>query len=111
MARQYDQLKAAERRWRAGIYDRRAEGNRPGRGHSDPTAGEALRMASSPYAWKIAAIEQAAMAADMSLFPYILANVTRDMRFEDMDVPAGRNQFFDARRRFFEELHLILGGA
>jgi hypothetical protein len=107
-ARRYDEYKASERKWRAGEYDRVKTGNTAGRGHSDPTAAEGLRLASNPYTWKIAAINHAAIAADAALSPYILKNVTADMRYENMPVPCGRNQFFAARRRFFEQLHNYL---
>ena len=107
-ARRYDEYKASERKWRAGEYDRVKTGNAAGRGHSDPTAAEGLRLASNPYTWKIAAINHAAIAADAALSPYILKNVTADMRYENMPVPCGRNQFFAARRRFFEQLHNCL---
>jgi len=104
-ARRYDEYKAAERKFRNGEYDRVSSGNSPARGHADPTANEAVRRAANPYTWKVVAIEHAAIAADASLCQYILRNVTKDIRYEDMPVPCGRNQFFDARRHFFEELH------
>ena len=107
-SRRYDEFKAAERKWRVGEYDRVKSGNTAGYGHSDPTAGEAVRLASNPYTWKIAAINHAAITADAVLSPYILKNVTCDTRFENMPVPCGRNQFFAARRRFFEQLHNYL---
>lgn len=103
VARQYDELKHAEKQWRAGEVDRR--------GHRcvfwrmpDPTGNEAMRLAQSPYAWKIAAIEQSAAAAAPDICEYILRNVTRGARFEEMDVPCHRNTFFRGRRRFFIEL-------
>ena len=107
-ARQYDQLKDARRRWISGEYDRIATGNGSARVRSDPTANEAMRRASFPQEWKIAAIEQAAAAADKALCVYIIRNVTQDARYENMPVPAGRRQFFAARRRFFEGLHVRL---
>ena len=104
-ARRYDEYKAAERKFRAGEYDRVSTGNTPARGHADPTANEAVRLTANPHTWKVMAIHHAAIAADASLCQWILKNVTCDMRYEDMPVPCGRNQFFAARRRFFEELH------
>lgn len=103
-SRQYEQLKAAERRRRNGEYDRTASGNTPGRGHSDPTASEAMRLATGPYAWKIAAIEQSAIAADSRLCKWILKNVTQGITYENMDVPCGRAQFYAARKNYFVEL-------
>ena len=107
-ARRYEEFKDGERRLRNGEHDREKTGNTVGRGHSDPTASEAMRLASNPYTWKIAAINHAAIAADAALSQYILKNVTMDMRYENMHVPCGRNQFFEARRRFFEQLHNYL---
>lgn len=104
-ARQYDDFKARDRDWRCGIYDRVSTGNTAGRGHSDPTAAEAMRLASSPWAWKIAAIEQAAAEAAPEYCQQLLANCTRDICYERMDVPCGRAQFYAARRRFFHALH------
>ena len=106
--RRYDEFREAARKFERGEYDRKHTGNTPARGHADPTANEAMRLASNPHAWKVAAIEQAAVAADARLCAYLLRNVTQDARFEDMPVPCGRNQFFMARRRFFAELHLRL---
>lgn len=53
---------------------------------------------------KAAAVEAAVEAAEPSLAKYVLMNVTEKRRFEEMPVPAGINQFFKARRRFFVEL-------
>ena len=110
-ARRYKEFKAMERRWRNDEYDRAKTGNTAGRGYSDPTASEAVRLTTNPFSWKIAAINHAAIAADAALSPYILKNVTTDMRYENMPVPCGRNQFFAARRRFFEQLHNYLNEA
>ena len=107
-ARQYDDYKAADRRWRNGEYDRMATGNTAARGHSDPTAGEAIRIASSPCAWKIAVIEQAAIAAAPEICKELLRNVVRDETWETIGAPCGRKQFYEARRKFYLELHLIL---
>lgn len=103
-ARQYDELRRSEKAYRRGEVDKKGGGNGEWHGVSDPTASGGLRLASSPFAWKIAAIEQAAAAADPALCRYVLANVTRGQRYEDMPVPCGRNQFYRARQRFFVEL-------
>lgn len=50
------------------------------------------------------AVRAAAEAVDPALCTYILSNVTRRVRYEEMPVPCGINQFFRARRRFFVEL-------
>lgn len=106
-ARGYDEYRTADRRWRNGEYDRIASGNTSGRGHSDPTANEALRRTASPYAWKIAAIEQAAAIAAPGYFRELLKNVTGDMTWEVIQPPCGRAQFYAARREFFLALHKI----
>lgn len=46
-------------------------------------------------------IEEAAREASPSLQKYILKSVTQDIQFRFMDVPAGINQFYAARRRFY----------
>lgn len=102
-ARQYAELKTLEKKWRAGEIDRRNRGCTFWR-RADPTGNEAARLAQSPYAWKIAAIEQAAVTAAPDICEYILRSVTRGERFEEMNVPCHRNTFFAARRRFFVEL-------
>lgn len=107
-ARQYDEYKAAERRWRCGEYDRMAAGNSAGRGHSDPTANEAVRRASSPWTWKISAIEQAAIIAAPEYCAELLKNVTMDLTWEVIQPPASRERFYAARREFFLALHNIL---
>lgn len=103
-ARQYDELKRREKAWRAGETERGGVGDTLYSGRPDPTAREGMRLVNSPYAWKIAAIEQAVIAAAPGLSACVLANVTRGSRYEEMQVPCGRNQFFAARRRFFDEL-------
>ena len=105
-ARQYEHLKRQEWAYRIGDVDRVEGGNGHWHGVSDPTGNGGVRLASSPYTWKINAIEQSAIEADPSLNAYILANVTGRMRYEEMAAPCGRNQFFAARKRFFEALNL-----
>lgn len=46
-------------------------------------------------------IEQTAIEADAEISPYILENVTEGNPYEYMNVPAGRRQFYEARRYFF----------
>lgn len=106
-ARGYDEYKAADRRWRSGEYDRIATGNVAGREHPDPTANEAIRRTSSPWAWKIAAIEQAAVIAAPGYCRELLKNVTGDMTWEVIQPPCGRAQFYAARREFFCALNNI----
>lgn len=104
MCRQYDAMRSKLDRIRMGADD-----PAPSRGNSaarvkDPTGNNAARAADSWCARRIRDIEQAANAADPSLSKYILSNVTRGVRFEEMPVPCGINQFYRARRRFFWEL-------
>lgn len=107
-ARQYDEYKAADRKWRNGEYDRIATGNTAGRAHSDPTANEAMRIASSPWAWKVGAIEQAAALSAPGFCDALLKNVAQDMTWEYIGPPVARKQFYEARRKFYLELHLML---
>lgn len=46
-------------------------------------------------------IEQTAKEAAPELYPYLLENVAGGMKYEYMDVPTGRRQFYEARRYFF----------
>ena len=46
-------------------------------------------------------IEQTAIEADPNLYTWILKSVTEGIPYENMDVPAGRRQFYEARRYFF----------
>ncbi len=46
-------------------------------------------------------IEETAREADASLQEYILKSVTQDIPFRYMNVPAGINQFYAARRNFY----------
>ena len=46
-------------------------------------------------------IEQTAIEADPAIYKYILENVSEGNPYEYMDVPAGRRQFYEARRYFF----------
>ena len=60
------------------------------------------------WAWKIAAIEQAAAIAAPGFCAELLKNVTRDVAWEYMGAPVARKQFYEARRKFYLELHLLL---
>jgi len=104
ICRQYDKYRDALAAMRRGETDKRNAGNSVWHGRPDPVAYEAMRLADSFEAARINAIEQAAVAADPQLCRYILANVARDISFEKLNVPCGRNQFFEARRKFFIEL-------
>lgn len=57
---------------------------------------------SDPKALKDAAlIEQASREAEPNICQYILKNVTQGVPYEYMDVPCGRRQFYEQRRKFF----------
>lgn len=105
MARRYDELKKLDGQWRRGELDRKNDGNTAWRGHSDPTAREGERLASNPYAWKVAAIERAAVLADAEICRWLLRNVTQGIAYEKVNPPCSRERFFKARRNFFVELH------
>ncbi len=51
--------------------------------------------------WEVEMIEQTAIEAESEIYPYILKNVTQGIKYEYMDVPCGRRQFYEARRVFF----------
>lgn len=106
--RQYDDYKAKDRKWRNGEYDKMRAGNSAGKGHSDPTACEAVRIASSRWAWKIAVIEQAAVIVAPGFCKELLRNVTQDITWEHLSAPVCRPTFYEARRKFFAELHCML---
>ena len=46
-------------------------------------------------------IEDTAAEADDTISGYIIKNVTESIPYEYMDVPCGRRQFYQARRKFF----------
>lgn len=46
-------------------------------------------------------IEDTAKDADCRIWEYILQSVTEGTPYEYMDVPAGRRQFYEARKKFF----------
>lgn len=49
-------------------------------------------------------IEQTAIAVNDGIYRYIIKNVTQGIKYEYMDVPCGRRQFYEARKRFFRML-------
>jgi len=84
---------------RNGFNDFRLSDVPQGTDVSKPTEKRALRALRIRE--DIEAIEQAAIMVDAELYQYILRNVTEGVRFEELDVPCGRRQFFEARRVFF----------
>lgn len=79
--------------------DRMPGGNTP----SDLTAKYAVKRAQ--YAERIRLVEEAAMEADDFLYNYILKAVTEGLSYtylkSKMDIPCGRDMYYDRYRRFF----------
>lgn len=77
----------------------RASANIP----SDPTANKALLCAY--YAEKMQLIDRTAMEADRDLYQYILKAVTEELSYtylkSQMNIPCGRDMYYDRYRRFF----------
>lgn len=70
---------------------------------SDLTAKYAIKRAQ--YGERIKMIEDAAREADEFLYPYILRAVTEGLSYtylkSKMDIPCGRDMYYDRYRRFF----------
>jgi hypothetical protein len=70
---------------------------------SDPTAKRALIRAY--YAEKMDLVEKTAMATDSFLYKYIMKAVTEGYSYtylkSVMDIPCGRDMFYDRYRKFF----------
>lgn len=70
---------------------------------SDLTAKYATLRAQ--YAEKITLVEQSAMEADPVLYRYILKAVTEELSFTylktNMNIPCGRDMYYDRYRKFF----------
>ena len=79
--------------------ERESSTNIPG----DPTAKCAVRKAY--YRERIQLVEAAAMEADRYLYSYILKAVTENLSFTylktKLDIPCGRDMYYDRYRRFF----------
>lgn len=69
----------------------------------DPTAKRAMMKAR--YAEKIKLIETVAMEADQCLYEYIIRAVTENLSYTylrtRLDIPCGRDMYYDRYRRFF----------
>lgn len=86
-----------------GLRPTTPKGSRTG-GISDPT--ERAVEKAERVREKMKLIEQAAIAADDVLYPYIIENVSTGLSYEIMMAngkkpPCGINQFYDLRRKFF----------
>lgn len=76
---------------------------------SDPTAKYAMLKAQ--YAERIEMIEEAAKTADKDLYKYILKAITEGLSYTymktRMDIPCGKDMYYDRYRRFFWILNQI----
>ena len=70
-----------------------------GSGVSDPTAEKALKAAKEQA--DIDLIEQTVREAEPGIYKWLLVSVTEGIPYEQMPVPCGRRQFYEARRKFF----------
>ena len=81
------------------MIERVSTSNLPG----DPTAKRA--MMKTYYAEKMHLVEKAAMEADKYLHNYILKAVTENLSYtylkSKMDIPCGKDLYYDRYRRFF----------
>lgn len=74
--------------------------------NSSPTEIQALKNAK--YAANIVLVENACKEASLPIWRFVLKNVTEGVTYENMRVPCGRRQFYEARRRVFEYLDMRL---
>lgn len=81
------------------MIERVSTSNLPG----DPTAKRAIMKAS--YSKKMELIEKAAKEADRYLHDYILKAVTENLSYtylkSKLDIPCGKDMYYDRYRRFF----------
>lgn len=83
----------------SGGYDN-VGASRGGGTHSDPTAAVALRAIRLKEG--IDMIDKALEAvAEPAVLPYLKKAVTRGLKYEIINPPMGRRQFYSLRRRFF----------
>lgn len=76
---------------------------RGGGTHSDPTAAVALRAIKLQE--NLDLIDKALEAvAEPAVLPYLKKAVTKGLKYEYLDAPMGRRQFYALRRRFFVKL-------
>lgn len=89
------------------MIDSAPTSNMPG----DPTAKRAIMKAY--YSDKIRLIEQAAMEADKYLYDYIIKAVTEELSYtylkSKMDIPCGKDMYYDRYRKFFWILNKLRG--
>lgn len=77
----------------------------------DPTAKRAVMK--THYAEKIRLIEEAAREADRYLYEYIIKAVTENLSYthlkSKMDIPCGKDMYYDRYRKFFWLLSELRG--
>lgn len=85
------------------IFATNIERQSPSNIPSDITAKYAMKRAY--YAERIKIVEKAALEADEFLFPFILKGVTEGLSYTylktTLDMPCGRDMYYDRYRRFF----------
>ncbi len=103
---QYDEKKSKIKRGLTGISYNSATGKT---GTGNPTEQAAIR--NSVYQKDCEMIEQAAIAASLEIYPYILKSVTEGLpyRFIEYDnkygkIPMGKTEFYARRKLFFHFL-------
>lgn len=65
----------------------------------DSTADRAMKIISLDEKLKL--VEQTAIEADAEIYQYILKNVTEDISYIYMDVPCGKQKFYNTVKYFF----------
>lgn len=68
-------------------------------GLSDPTQAQAMKAIRLAEDCEL--IEQTAIAVDSALYLYIIKSVTTETEYRALNVPCGRRQFYELRRKFF----------
>lgn len=86
-----------------GMNSRVSDGMPHGSGSGESPV-ERQAIENEKYIHAVRIIEESAREASPELAPFILRAVTNGTSYEYMDVPAGRRQFYEARRKFFFEL-------
>lgn len=99
--RQYNEWKS---RTNYGLTATSVDGMPHGSSISDPTVQQALK--NEKYSTNINLIENTCKEADSEIWKYLLRNVTTGITYEEMQVPRGRVQFYNSRRKFFYMLDL-----
>jgi len=73
---------------------------------SNPVEMQAFK--NEKYKESIKLIEQTCKEANIGIWKQLLDNVTDGIAYENMNVPCGRRQFYNSRRKFFYMLDLKL---